>query len=94
MRYLTPRIPGVGFGGAVPAIAARRKALDRWLALTEACVARFDDGVRHQAPGLVGLRLAVIGKGWRGQDPPGEQPRPAIRAISEVADRLLALPRA
>jgi len=67
VRYLKPWMPGVGFDGAVPAIGAHRCALDDWLAMTEAELTRFDDGVRRQAEGLVGLRLAVIGKGGAGK---------------------------
>jgi CO dehydrogenase maturation factor len=67
VRYLKPWKDGAGFDGAVPAIAEHRAALDAHLLVVQAELARFDDGIRRQARGLVGLRLAVVGKGGAGK---------------------------
>lgn len=66
-RYLKPWIPGVGFDGAVPAIAAHREALEARLSLAEAELSRFDADTRTGAQERLGLRLAVIGKGGAGK---------------------------
>jgi CO dehydrogenase maturation factor len=66
-RYLRPWISGVGFDGAVPAIAEHRQALASRLARAETEVARFDEATQGWARRRVGLRLAVIGKGGAGK---------------------------
>ncbi len=66
-RYLKPWIPGVGFDGAVPAIAEHQAALRAQSGLVEAELARFDQTTLALARPRVGLRLAVIGKGGAGK---------------------------
>jgi len=66
-RYLRPWIPGVGFDGAVPAIAAHGEALRAWLAQADAEVLTFDGPTRERARQRLGLRLAIIGKGGAGK---------------------------
>jgi CO dehydrogenase maturation factor len=66
-RYLRPWIAGVGFDGAVPAIAEHRAALRVHLALADRELARFDPTIRQRAQQQIGLRLAVIGKGGAGK---------------------------
>jgi len=66
-RYLKPWIPGVGFDGAVPAIAEHQAALRAHLALAEAELAGFDQATLTLARPKVGLRVAVIGKGGAGK---------------------------
>lgn len=66
-RYLRPWIPGVGFDGAVPAIAAHRAALRARLAVTETELGRIGQSTLRIARRQVGLRLAVIGKGGAGK---------------------------
>lgn len=66
-RYLKPWIPGVGFDGAVPAIAEHRAALRAYGRLVGAELARCDQTTLALARPQVGLRLAVIGKGGAGK---------------------------
>ena len=66
-RYLRPWIPGVGFDGAVPAIAKHRTDLADHVVLADTELARFDPAIRQRAQRRLGLRLAVIGKGGAGK---------------------------
>lgn len=67
VRYLKPWMAGVGFDGAVPAIAEHRAELGRYISLADGNVARFDPAVTERARGQLGLRLAIIGKGGAGK---------------------------
>jgi CO dehydrogenase maturation factor len=58
---------GVGFDGAVPAIAEHRAQLARYTSLAEAASAEFDAAVTELARRRLGLRLAIIGKGGAGK---------------------------
>lgn len=66
-RYLRPWIGGVGFDGAVPAIARHRTDLGDRMAHCKIELARFDTATRQGARRRLGLRLAVIGKGGAGK---------------------------
>lgn len=66
-RYLKPWIPGVGFDGAVPAIAEHQLALTARVALADAELAGFDEATTTSARRRIGLRLAVMGKGGAGK---------------------------
>lgn len=66
-RYLRPWMGGVGFAGAVPAIAEHSAELGARLERSEIELARFDCSTRQQAGARTGLRLAVIGKGGTGK---------------------------
>lgn len=66
-RYLRPWISGVGFDGAVPAIARYSCDLADRLAIAEAELRRFDEKTKRHARQRLGLRVAVIGKGGAGK---------------------------
>jgi len=66
-RYLKPWIPGVGFDGAVPAIARHRSDLADRRALAAAALDGIDPATAEQARRRLGLRLAVVGKGGAGK---------------------------
>lgn len=66
-RYLKPWLPGVGFDGAVPAIARHGALLLDCRGLAATALERFDAATTDQAQRRLGLRLAVIGKGGAGK---------------------------
>jgi CO dehydrogenase maturation factor len=70
---------GVGFDGAVPAIAEHRAALQSEITRADAELGRFDQQTLGLARQRLGLRLAVIGKGGAGKT-----------VISSTLARLLA----
>jgi len=79
VRYLAPWMAGVGFDGAVPAIAEHRAALQTVIVRAETELGRFNEQTLGQARQRLGLRLAVIGKGGAGKT-----------VISSTLARLLA----